>query len=96
MATSLNFMLPLGALLDKSLARHLAWASPLAFIGGVGLRIAEDASLASVLGHGVVGRRGANVHAAMRRLRTERRAVQNSSITAGMTSGLFFSFRACR
>jgi hypothetical protein len=36
LATSLNFMLPLGALLDKSLARHLAWASPLGFIGGVG------------------------------------------------------------
>jgi beta-lactamase regulating signal transducer with metallopeptidase domain len=43
-------MVPLGALLDKLLARHLTWASPLAFIGGVGLRIAEDAGLASVLG----------------------------------------------
>jgi beta-lactamase regulating signal transducer with metallopeptidase domain len=50
LATSLNFMLPLGALLDKLLARHLTWASPLAFIGGVGLRIAEDARLASVVG----------------------------------------------
>jgi beta-lactamase regulating signal transducer with metallopeptidase domain len=50
LATSLNFMLPLGALLDKLLARHLTWASPLAFIGGLGLRIAEDGTLASVLG----------------------------------------------
>jgi hypothetical protein len=49
-ATSLNFMLPLGVLLDKALARHLAWASPLGIIGGVGLRIAEDGVLASVLG----------------------------------------------
>jgi beta-lactamase regulating signal transducer with metallopeptidase domain len=49
-ATSLNFMLPLGAVLDFSLARHLAWASPLPFIGGVGQRIAEDGVLASVLG----------------------------------------------
>src|SRR5690349_1378617 len=49
-ATSLNFMLPLGALLDQLLAPHLSWASPLAFIGGVGLRIAEDAVLAPVLG----------------------------------------------
>ena len=49
LATSLNFMLPLGALLDKLLARHLTWASPLAFIGGVGLRIAEDSGLAVVL-----------------------------------------------
>jgi beta-lactamase regulating signal transducer with metallopeptidase domain len=50
LATSLNFTLPLGALLDQLLARHLTWASPLAFIGGVGLRIAEDTGLASVLG----------------------------------------------
>src|SRR5690348_13385778 len=50
LATSLNFMLPLGALLDKLLARNLSWASPLGFIGGAGLRIAEDARLASVLG----------------------------------------------
>jgi beta-lactamase regulating signal transducer with metallopeptidase domain len=49
-ATSLNFMLPLGAVVDKSLARHLAWASPLGLIGGAGLRIAEDGVLASVLG----------------------------------------------
>ncbi|HLK68367.1 MAG TPA: M56 family metallopeptidase [Bryobacteraceae bacterium] len=48
-ATSLNFILPLGAIADKSLARHLAWASPLGVIGGVGLRIAEDGVLASVL-----------------------------------------------
>ena len=49
-ATSLNFMLPLGAVVDKSLAPHLAWASPLGIIGGVGLRIAEDNVLASLLG----------------------------------------------
>ncbi len=49
-ATSLNFMLPLGALVDMSLARHLTWASPLPIIGGVGLRIAEDGVLVSVIG----------------------------------------------
>src|SRR5437588_7124270 len=50
LATSLNFMLPLGALVDRLLARHLTWASPLGFIGGAGLRIAEDDGLRSVLG----------------------------------------------
>jgi len=76
LATSLNFMLPLGALLDKLLARHLAWASPLAFIGGVGLRIAEDAGLASVLG--AVWLIGAALMFARLclRLRAERRAGQ--------------------
>jgi beta-lactamase regulating signal transducer with metallopeptidase domain len=50
LATSFNFMLPLGALVDKSLARHLTWASPLGMIGGVGLRVAEDPVLSSLLG----------------------------------------------
>jgi beta-lactamase regulating signal transducer with metallopeptidase domain len=49
-ATTLNFMLPAGALVDKVWARHLTWASPLQVIGGLGLRIAEDTQIASVLG----------------------------------------------
>ena len=44
-ATSLNFMAPLGAVLDKSLAAHLSWATPLGVIGDAGLRIAENAIL---------------------------------------------------
>ncbi len=48
-ATSLNFMLPLGAVFDKLLAPHLTWASPLPFIGGVGLQIAENAVISSTL-----------------------------------------------
>jgi len=44
-ATSLNFVLPLGAVLDKSLAAHLSWAKPLGVIGGAGLRIAENATM---------------------------------------------------
>jgi beta-lactamase regulating signal transducer with metallopeptidase domain len=34
-ATSLNFILPLGALLDKFWASHLSWAAPLSIIGNV-------------------------------------------------------------
>jgi beta-lactamase regulating signal transducer with metallopeptidase domain len=44
-ATSLNFVLPLGAVLDKSLAAHLSWARPLGAIGDAGLRIADNATL---------------------------------------------------
>jgi beta-lactamase regulating signal transducer with metallopeptidase domain len=44
-ATSLNFVLPLGAVLDKSLAAHLLWAKPLGVIGDAGLRIAENATM---------------------------------------------------
>lgn len=50
LATSLNFILPVGAVLDKLLAPHLAWARPLSIIGAVGLGIAENATLAVVLG----------------------------------------------
>lgn len=44
-ATSLNFILPLGAILDKSLAAHLSWAKPLGVIGDAGLRIADNATM---------------------------------------------------
>jgi beta-lactamase regulating signal transducer with metallopeptidase domain len=43
-ATSLNFALPLGAVLDKSLAAYLSWAKPLGVIGDAGLRIADNAT----------------------------------------------------
>jgi len=43
-ATSLNFVLPLGVVLDKSLAAHLSWAKPLGVIGDAGLRIANNAT----------------------------------------------------
>lgn len=33
-ATSLNFLFPLGAVVDELWASHLSWASPLGFIGG--------------------------------------------------------------
>jgi len=49
-ATSLNFILPVGAVLDKSFAPHLAWARPLSVIGDVGLGIAENAAVAVPLG----------------------------------------------
>jgi len=48
-ATSLNFILPLGAVLDKLLAPHLSWARPLGVIGDIGLDIAENSTLAVAL-----------------------------------------------
>jgi len=42
-ATSLNFLLPLGAIFDRSLATHLAWARPLGVIGELGVRVADHA-----------------------------------------------------
>jgi beta-lactamase regulating signal transducer with metallopeptidase domain len=48
-ATSLNFIAPAGAILDRLFASHLSWARPLSFIGGVGLEIAENTTAASAL-----------------------------------------------
>src|SRR5580658_5750301 len=48
-ATSLNFVLPVGAVLDKSLAAHLSWARPLGVIGDAGLRIVDNATLIGAL-----------------------------------------------
>src|SRR5579864_4051706 len=42
-ATSLNLVLPLGAILDKSLAAHLFWARPFSPAGDVGLIVAQNA-----------------------------------------------------
>jgi beta-lactamase regulating signal transducer with metallopeptidase domain len=44
-ATSLNFMLPVGAVLDESFTAHLGWASPLGVVGEAGLRIAGHAAV---------------------------------------------------
>ncbi len=48
-ATSLNFVLPLGALFDKIWATHLGWATPLGAIGDAGVRISEDTPVALTL-----------------------------------------------
>jgi beta-lactamase regulating signal transducer with metallopeptidase domain len=75
-ATSLNFMLPLGAMVDASLARHLGWASPLGIIGEAGLRIAEDGVLASILGAVWLLGTALMLTRLCLRLRAERRAGQ--------------------
>jgi beta-lactamase regulating signal transducer with metallopeptidase domain len=41
-ATSLNFMLPAGAVFDQLWASHLSWARPLSFIGDIGVGIARN------------------------------------------------------
>jgi beta-lactamase regulating signal transducer with metallopeptidase domain len=49
LATALNFILPLGAIVDKLWAPHLSWATPLGVIGDVGVRISESAPTTFVL-----------------------------------------------
>ena len=47
-ATSLNFIFPLGAILDKAWAAHLSWAAPLGIIGEAANTISKGA-IAAVL-----------------------------------------------
>jgi beta-lactamase regulating signal transducer with metallopeptidase domain len=49
-ATLLNFVLPVGALIDKVLASHLHWAKPLGVIGDAALRITQPGPIATMLG----------------------------------------------
>ena len=42
-ATSVNFILPMGAVLDKLWASHLSWATPIGLIGELGLVISRNA-----------------------------------------------------
>jgi len=50
LATSLNFVLPLGAILDRVWSAHLAWATPLLVFGAVGVGIARNAPVAALVG----------------------------------------------
>src|ERR1700732_5161665 len=44
-AASLNFILPLGAVIDKLWASHLSWARPIGLIGDVGLSVSRNAGV---------------------------------------------------
>jgi beta-lactamase regulating signal transducer with metallopeptidase domain len=72
-ATSLNFFLPVGAILDRLWATHLTWARPLGSIGGEVNDILQNSAVAALLG--VVWFLGATFMLVRlcRRIRAERR-----------------------
>src|SRR5271156_2678220 len=49
-ATSVNFFLPVGAILDRLWATHLSWARPLGIIGGPINDMLQNAAVAALLG----------------------------------------------
>jgi beta-lactamase regulating signal transducer with metallopeptidase domain len=49
-ATSVNFFLPVGAILDRLWATHLSWARPLGIIGGEINNILQNTAVAALLG----------------------------------------------
>jgi beta-lactamase regulating signal transducer with metallopeptidase domain len=48
-AASLNFILPLGAVIDKLWASHLSWARPIGLIGDVGVSVSRNASVVALV-----------------------------------------------
>src|SRR5579864_7015507 len=82
-ATLLNFSLPVGAVLDKSLARYLLWARPLGVIGDAGSshRCERNAGRHNmVVGRNVVG--GALVFAHTRRATGYASRAKHGSVSA--------------
>src|SRR5436309_373906 len=75
-ATSLNFFVPVGAILDRSWATHLSWARPLATIGREIHDVLQNASVAALLG--IVWLLGATLMLMRlcRRIRAERRGTR--------------------
>jgi beta-lactamase regulating signal transducer with metallopeptidase domain len=49
LATALNFILPIGAVLDGLAAPYIVWAKPLGAVGGLGASISENIVLAASL-----------------------------------------------
>src|SRR5579859_7497992 len=92
--TSLNFLLPVGAIVDASFAAHLSWAAPLDMIGPLGVGVA-----AHVAPIGVLWSAGALLMMGRLcvRLRSEREASDKGGHGApGWRSGLFMHGIAVR
>ncbi len=89
-ATSLNFIFPLGAVLDKAWASHLSWAAPLGVIGDVANSISRGPAAATL---GVVWLLGAisMLTRLALRIRAERRDSQTTARRSALDPGRFFA-----
>jgi len=48
-AASLNFILPVGAVIDKLWASHLSWARPIGLMGDVGVSVSRNANVVALV-----------------------------------------------
>lgn len=89
LATGLNFVVPLGALVDSLFASHITWAKPLGVVGGAGAAVAENLSLVAALC--VVWSVGAVVMLARlcARIAIERRSVEATLLDHSVTTRSF-------
>jgi beta-lactamase regulating signal transducer with metallopeptidase domain len=89
-ATALNFILPLGAVLDQFWASHLSWATPLGVLGDVGLRISRNAPLVAVLCMAWLLGAASMFMRLCLRLRADRRDAQAAAGRSGLDPGPSF------
>ena len=102
-ATSLNFLLPLGAVVDRLWASQLSWAAPLSLAGAVGVAVSENTTVATVLGVAWLLGGGLMLARLCLRIRAERRITQSmaggsapGSTQGVLTRGVPVRFAAAR
>ncbi len=78
LATSLNFILPLGAVVDKFWAPHLWWATPIGAIGDVGVVMSRNTPVVILCAVWLLGA-GLMFTRLCLRIRAERRDAQNTA-----------------
>lgn len=86
-ATSLNFILPAGAILDALGAPHLKWASPLAVVGDAASRLSRSPAAPSLLLAWLSGS-GFLLAQLVARLRAERREAAAAGPSAPTVEGV--------
>jgi beta-lactamase regulating signal transducer with metallopeptidase domain len=99
-ATSVNFVVPLGAIFDTLAASHLRWAAPIGVVGDVGVRLAGSAPVSGALGGVWLLGAAAMLARLASRIRAGRRETALQARPAGVTRRLAqnvpVSFRAGR
>jgi beta-lactamase regulating signal transducer with metallopeptidase domain len=78
LATSLNFILPLGAVVDKFWAPHLGWATPISVIGDVGVVMSRNTPAAVLYAVWLLGASLMFTRLCLR-IRAERRDAQSTA-----------------
>jgi beta-lactamase regulating signal transducer with metallopeptidase domain len=93
-ATALNFIAPLGAILDKLGMKYLSWATPLSVMGELGFRIAQNVPVATMIG--TVWLLGASLMSARLwlRLRAEGSGVRADRTPGFLVHGMPVRFQA--
>jgi beta-lactamase regulating signal transducer with metallopeptidase domain len=90
LATALNFIFPLGAIVDGLLAPQISWATPLGLVGSLGASISENTSIAASMATVWLIGAVAMIARLCARIATERRYDQATESNSNSVSGRHF------